>query len=225
MKKTLLTVLILFLSLISIHAQEQRINLYGGYVFDDGVDHYNDYNEYVNALVKGGLQYGAGIEFISPGEIGLELLYIGQTTEMPLTYNSWFTNGPRTGTYDLNLNYALASINKYSKAGNLEGYAGLMLGCLFSNASSVGATDSVGNSYSSFSSSSSHFTWGLKLGVNRWLSSRVAIKLQAQFLSTSEAVGGSDYYYGYYGYYYYEYINMFQWSFNTGLVFSLGGGQ
>ncbi len=223
MKKIFLS--IIFLTIISTaSAQEKRINLYGGYVFEDAIDVFNDYNQYVNATVKGGVQYGGSIEFFTPYEMGVELMYLGQSTTMPLSLNSNYLTGARNGVYDVNLNYGLVSLNKYSRNGMMEGYGGLMLGCLFSNATNSGNLDSLGNRYQSVNTSSTHFTWGLKLGANMWVSNSVAIKLQAQFLSTSEAFGGGSYY-GYYGYYYdyYSYINLFQWNFSSGLVFSFGG--
>jgi hypothetical protein len=226
MKRIYLSVIIFFAIVFSAQSQEKRVNLYGGYVFDDGIDQFNDYNSYVNATVKGGFQYGASIEFIAPSEIGLELLYIGQSTTMPVSFNSSFSTGTRNGTYDVNLNYALVSLNKYSRSGKMEGYGGLMMGCLFSNSDNIGNKDSLGTNYGSISSSSTHFSWGLKLGLNYWVGNNVGLKFQAQFLSTSQAYGGGTYYGGYYGYYdYYSYINMFQWNFSTGLVFRFGGVQ
>jgi len=223
MKRICLFVLFLLI-IFSVRAQEKRINLYGGYVFDDNIDKFNDYDQYINATVKGGFQYGAGLEFLTPGELGIELLYIGQSTTLPVSLNSGFATGSRSGTYDLNLNYALIGANKYSRSGMMEGFGGIMLGCLFSNASGPGNTDSLGTNFGSLNSSSTHFSWGLKLGANMWVGKSVAIRLQAQFLSTAEAIGGSSYY-GYYGSYYgyYSYLNMFQWNFSTGLVFKFGG--
>src|SRR5205085_9543827 len=124
MKKISSTIIILFVMLFSASAQEKRINLYGGYVFDDGIDQFNETGNYLNATVKGGFQYGGSIEFLTPAELGVELLYIGQSTTMPLSFNSGFATGARNGTYDVNLNYALVSINKYSRSGMMEGYGG-----------------------------------------------------------------------------------------------------
>jgi hypothetical protein len=229
MRKILLSAILLFTTLLSSYAQEKRINLYGGYVFDDGLDVFNDYNQYVNGTVKGGFQYGASLEFVTEHEMGLELLWLGRSTELPLTFDAFLPSGPRKGTYDVNLNYAMLSINKYSREGNIEGYGGLMFGCLFSDATNAGNMDSLGNRYSSISTSGTHFSWGLKLGANMWVAKNIAIKLQGQFISTSEAFGGTDYYGyygGYYGYYgYSSYINLFQWNFSTGLVFKFGGNQ
>jgi hypothetical protein len=223
MRSTVFVLLILFASSLTLVAQEKRINLYGGYAFDDGLDVFNDSYQYLNGTVKGGFQYGAGLEFVTDQELGLELLYIGQQTEMPLTFDANFGTGPRRGTYDVGLNYALISINKYSRSGMIEGYGGLMIGCLFSNATNAGNADSLGNRYGAISTTGRHFSWGLKLGANFWVGKNVAIKLQGQFISTTEAFGGSSYY-GYYGYYeYYSYLNLFQWNFSSGLVFRFGG--
>jgi hypothetical protein len=215
---------VLFISTVS--AQEKRINLYGGYVFDDNLSEYYDSYNYINATVKGGFQYGGSIEFLTPDKLGFELLYMGHNTTIPLTGNAGFSNGQREATNDLNLNYAMVSINKYSDVdGKVEGYGGLLLGCLFSDVTNTGVSDTTGLKIAEGASSSgTRFSWGLKLGTNIWVKENIGIKLQAQFLSTTEAIGGSSYY-GYYGSYYgyYSYINMFQWSFSSGLVFKLGG--
>ncbi len=222
MKTIYLTLISLLIVIFTVQAQEKRINLYGGYVFDDHIDSYYDFDEYINGTVKGGFQYGGSIEFINPHQLGIEILYLGQSTTVPISYDAGFQNGGRNATNDLNLNYAMIGINKYSRAADskLEGYGGLMLGCLFSDATNTGISDSSASIYEGSSASATRFTWGLKLGANMWVSEKVAIKLQTQFLSTTDAIGGTAYYGGYYGYY--TYVNMFQWSFNTGLVFKLG---
>jgi len=224
MKTIYLTLISLLIVAFSVQAQEKRINLYGGYVFDDNLDAYYDYDNYVNALVKGGFQYGGSIEFLTPEQLGIELMYIGQNTTFPISFNSGFSSGARSAENDLNLNYALVGINKYARGtGKMEGYGGLLLGCLFSDATNISISDSVGTKYTGTSVSETRFTWGLKLGGNIWVKENIGIKVQAQFLSTTQGVGTSAYY-GYYGTYYgyATYINMFQWSFSSGLVFKLG---
>ena len=223
MKNIFVSILLLLVIHSFVQAQEKRINLYGGYVFDDNLNSYYSSYQYVNGTVKGGFQYGGGIEFITPEHMGIELLYIGQMTTLPISFNSGFNNGARNATNDFNLNYALLGINRYMRheGSKMEGYGGLLLGCLFSDAKNTGISDSSASHYEGFSSSATRFTWGLKLGANMWVSDNVGIKVQSQLLSTLDAVGGASYYGNYYGYY--TYINMLQFSFSGGLVFKLGG--
>ena len=56
MKKLLLSIALVGIMLSS-NAQEKRLNLYGGYVFDDSFESYYDYSNYVNGKIKGGFQY------------------------------------------------------------------------------------------------------------------------------------------------------------------------
>ncbi|MBP9083923.1 MAG: hypothetical protein KBH11_12660 [Bacteroidia bacterium] len=223
MKKSILSILLFSGILLSAKGQEARLNLYGGYVFDDNLDAYYETNQYVNGLVNGGFQYGGSIEFLTPEKVGIELMYIGHNTTFPISFNAGFSSGPRVAENDLNLNYALVGINKYSDSdGKLEGYGGLLLGALFSNAKNTSISDSSGARYVGTTSSATRFSWGLKLGANIWVKPNIGIKVQTQFLSTTQGVGESAYY-GYYGTYYgyATYVNMFQWSFSSGLVFKL----
>ncbi|MEO5570426.1 MAG: hypothetical protein ABIT08_17645 [Bacteroidia bacterium] len=59
---------------------EKRINLYGMYTFDDSFTSTYDDATYYEGKIKGGFQYGAGIEFMVKPMYGVELLYIGQQT-------------------------------------------------------------------------------------------------------------------------------------------------
>jgi hypothetical protein len=226
MKKICLSLAMLVAVIFSVQAQETRINLYGGYVFDDDLNHYYDSYNYIDGTVKGGFQYGASLEFLTPTEVGIELMYLGRQTTLPLTIDAGFSSGPRVAQNDFNMNYALVSLNKYSKDpnGKLEGYGGLMMGCLFSDLKNTSVSDSVGKQYTGSSSSATRFTWGLKLGANYWFKEKIGVKFQAQFLSTTEKIGETTYY-TYYGTYYgyATKINMLQWCFSTGLVFKLGG--
>src|SRR5207344_1510828 len=43
---------------------EKRINLYGVWTFDDSFDSYYDNSAYYEGKIKGGFQYGAGLEFM-----------------------------------------------------------------------------------------------------------------------------------------------------------------
>lgn len=225
MKKIFLSILFLNLIFITAHGQEKRINLYGGYVFDDNLDAYYETNQYVNGLVKGGFQYGGSIEFVTQEKLGIELMYIGQNTTFPLSFDAGFANGQRTAQNDLNLNYVMFGVNKYKNLNDkVEGYGGLLLGALFSNGKNTSISDTSGASYLEGSSASdTRFAWGLKLGANIWVKDNIGIKIQSQLLSAKQGIGESAYY-GYYGTYYgySTFVYMWQFSFSAGLVFKIG---
>jgi hypothetical protein len=219
MKKILLPILILFVTIISVKAQEKRINLYGGYVFDDKFDSYYDAYNYYNGKIKGGLQYGAGIEFMSHQDYGFELLWIGQTTTAPTYYIPSGKFIESFSEFDLNLNYAMIAGTRHMQkpGGKVEGYGGFMLGALFASAK---------NPDNGYSDSSTKFAWGIRLGGNFWASDKVGIKLQAQLLSAVQSVGGSLYFgTGGAGAGVSTYSSMLQFSLSSGLVFRLGGGE
>lgn len=218
MKRIYLPVLMCLIIVSSIKAQEKRINLYGGYVFDDKFDSYYDAYNYYNGKIKGGFQYGGGIEFMIRPDYGVELLYIGQSTTAPTTYYDYYSliEGVKTSTFDVNLNYAmLAGSSHVQKEGSkVEGYGGFMLGALFIDAK---------NPDNGNSNSGTKFAWGLRLGGNIWASDKVGVKIQAQLLSAVQSVGGSLYFgTGGAGAGVSAYSSMLQFSLSSGLVFRLG---
>jgi hypothetical protein len=213
MKKIILSVIMLSGLFLSSNAQEKRLNLYGGYVFDDNIDYYYDYYNYYNAKIKGGFQYGAGMEFMVKPDYGVELLWIGQNTTVPTSYYSIVA---KSTTFDLNLNYAMLAGTRHVEkpGGKLEGYGGFMLGALFASAK---------NPENNSSGSATKFAWGLRLGGNIWASEKVGIKIQAQLLSAVQSVGGSLYFgTGGAGAGVSTYSSMLQFSVSSGLVFRFG---
>jgi hypothetical protein len=168
------------------HKVEKRINGYAIYTFDDSYSSsYDNYN-YYEGKIKGGMQYGVGLEFMVKHYYGVELLWIGQNTNAPTTYLS----SSYSGTYknlDLSLNYAMLGFGRHIQKmdGRVEGYTGLMVGCLFANAK---------DSESGKSQSGEKFAWGFRLGLNIWATDKLALKLQGQLLSAVQSVGGSLYF-------------------------------
>jgi hypothetical protein len=201
-------------------APKNRINLYGAYVFDDNVNSSYDSYNYFEGKLKGGLQYGAGVEFMVKQDYGVELLWIAQETTAPLTYQSYsyYGNGSpiRYSTFDINLNYAMLAFGRKVKrpGSKLEGYGGLMLGCLFANATNQDYGTNIDDQ---------KFAWGARIGGNFWTSSRVAIKIQAQLLSAVQGAGGSFYFgTGGAGAGVSMYSSMYQFSIGGGLAFAVG---
>jgi hypothetical protein len=193
-----------------------NINLYGAYVFDDKFDSYYDYYNYYNGKIKGGFQYGAGIEFMPNPTIGIELLYFGQSTTAPTYYYSTGFFKERYSTFDLNLSYVMLGGTRHvtNPSGKFEGYGGFMLGALFASAE---------NPENGSSGSATKFAFGLKLGGNIWMSEKVGFKLNAQILSAAQSIGGSLYFgTGGAGAGITTYSSMIQFSIGGGLVFALG---
>ncbi len=213
MKKIIVTAIILF-SANMIMAQSTQISIYGGYVFDDKFDSYYSNSSYYEGKIKGGLQWGAGIEFPINNIFGVELLYLRQDTSSPTT----FSNGIFDLEYvdfDLAINYLmLGGLHHYRKPDQpFEFFSGGLLGAMFGKAK---------NPENGNSESITKFSWGIRGGGIYWASEKVGIKIQAQLLSAVQAVGGG-YYFGSYGggVGLNSYSTIYQFSLGGGLVYAL----
>ena len=175
--------LLLTVAVLQAQAQKARFNAYGGYLFDDKVDIYADNNSYFQGTLKGGFQWGAGVEFRLENNYGIELLYLNQNTTAPMEYYDVL---PKETEFNVNMNYVmLGGVKSIRKPGSkAEPYGGLMLGANFV---------SVENPDKDTKENFTKFAWGLRGGVNIWASEKVGIKLQALLLSSVESVGGSLY--------------------------------
>jgi hypothetical protein len=71
---------------INASAQTTRLNGYAMYVFDDKFDSYYDNSNYYQGKFKGGLQWGAGLEYLPHASSGVELIYLNQKTTALTTY-------------------------------------------------------------------------------------------------------------------------------------------
>ena len=168
------------------YAQKTRLNLYGAYVFDDKFDSYYSSSSYYQGKIKGGFQWGGGIEYSLRPEYGIEVLYLRQTTHAPTTYASSIGTTRETD-FDLGLNYIMLAGSRRAFASNekVEGYGGLMLGMLIAD---------LKDPDSGRSASATKFAWGLRLGATVWATESVGIKLQAQLLSAVQSAGGGFYF-------------------------------
>ena len=191
-----------------------RLNVYGSYVFDDGFDVYNDVNTYFNGKVKGGVQWGGGIEFVTSEYSSVELLYLNKASDVPSNFKGGLGQPARTENFDLTHHYIMLAGNGLkTTGGKVEGYGSLMGGVLISDVKSP----STGNS-----SSNTTFAWGGRVGANIWASEKFGIKLQAMILSSSKATGG-DVFYGYWGPIYLNtYTTLWQFGLGGGLTIKLG---
>lgn len=182
MKKTILLSTVIISAITSFgQLQGIRLNGYSAYVFDNSFDTYYTSNEYMRGKIKGGFQWGAGLEFLPSEDYGIELVYYRQDTKAPITYN--YSNGQGDREVDLGINYIMAGGVRYlnSARGKLQPYGGLLLGAvIFSNKNPQGNEE---ESYVKFG-------WGARLGINIWATEKVGLKLQTQLLSAVQGFGG-----------------------------------
>ena len=212
MKRKLLTAIVILLIAAPSSAQNTRINLYGSGVFDDKVDSRYDANNYYNGTIKGGFQWGAGIELLPKHNQGIELLYLRQDTKAPIKSAASPT---KAINYDLGINYIMLASNHYFRkpGGKAEGFAGAMLGA---------DIISIKNPVSNTSSTKTKFAWGIRGGVTIWASEKMAIKLQAQLLSAVQSMGGGFFIgTGGTGAGVSSYSTLYQFGLGGGLVFNL----
>ncbi len=160
-----------------------RVNAYTFYAFDDRVDSYYSNTEYFRGKIKGGFQWGGGLEYMLAPTQSFELSYLRLDTEAPLEY---YMDGIKNTDFDLATNYILAGGNRYLPSpGAFEPYAGLQAGVAIFN---------VRNPDTGRSDNATKFAWGIKAGVNIWASDVVGLKIQTGLISAVQAAGGSFYF-------------------------------
>lgn len=196
-------------------AQGIRLNLYGAYVFDDKFDTYYTSSQYYEGKIKGGFQWGIGAEYLVQPEYGIELFYLRQDTNAPTRYQGVLGGGGEVNL-DLAINYILLAPTKHFLSANekLEGFASLMGGVVFAKASSsdVKIQDDT----------ATKFAWGLRVGGIIWASEKVGVRLQAQLLSATQAMGGGFYFgTGGAGAGVSSYSTIYQFGLGGGLVFKV----
>lgn len=160
-----------------------RINGYTFYAFDDKVDSRYSSTEYFYGKIKGGFQWGGGLEYMLAPAQGIELSYLRLDTRAPLTY---YSNGQQFSEFDLATNYIMLGGNRYFPlGGKVEPYAGAQLGLGIFN---------VTNPDNGKSDNATKFAWGLKAGLNIWATDNVGLKLQTGLISAVQGVGGGFYF-------------------------------
>ena len=215
--KSILSILLVFF-FITASAQHTRLNGYALYVFDDQFDSYYDNNNYYEGKFKGGLQWGAGLEYMPHPSSGIELIYLNQQTTALTTY-ALPGSGVKTTNFDVGFNWLMLAGNRYMRkpGSKVEGFGGFMLGAAFIN---------VDNPDNGNENSATKFAWGFRLGANIWASERVGIKLQGQVLSAVQGAGGGLYFgTGGGGVGVSTYSSMYQFGLGGGLTFALGGSK
>jgi len=195
-----------------------NVNLYGAYVFDDKFDTYYSSSSYYEGKIKGGFQWGIGVEYMVQPLYGIELLYLRQDTNEPTRYYGVINGGSGEVNLDLAINYIMLAPTKHFLSSNekLEGFAGFMAGMVIAEASNPDGTLNTGDD------STTKFAWGLRLGGIIWASEKVGIRLQTQLLSATQAMGGGFYFgTGGAGAGVSSYSTIYQFGLGGGLVFKV----
>jgi len=195
-----------------------NVNLYGAYVFDDKFDTYYSSSSYYEGKIKGGFQWGIGVEYMVQPLYGIELLYLRQDTNAPTRYYGVINAGSGEVNLDLAINYIMLAPTKHFLSSNekLEGFAGFMAGMVIAEASNPDGTLNTGDD------STTKFAWGLRLGGIIWASEKVGIRLQTQLLSATQAMGGGFYFgTGGAGAGVSSYSTIYQFGLGGGLVFKV----
>jgi hypothetical protein len=217
MKKILIAIAC-FISL-NAAAQGVKINGYANYVFDDQVDSYYSANEYFDGKIKGGFQWGVGLQYNFKEFYGLELTYHNQSTSANANYQVPGTIAVKNGNFDVNLNWIMLNgVREIRKpGGKFEAFGGMGLGVALIN------TENRANGKTA---NSTNFAWQLRGGGNIWVSEKIAIKLNAQLQSAVQSVGGGFYIgTGGTGAGVSSYSSLLQFGLGGGLVFKLGQGS
>lgn len=198
---------------------EIRLSLYGMYTFEDSFDSYYDYGNYYQGVIQDAMTYGLGFEFEVRRDVFLELSYLREITNAPTQY---YNGGIFTkyADIDLKINYLMIGGNhSFSKPGSkVEGFAGFSLGMAIVD---IDYNDGLSNSY--INDRVTKFAWGMKAGAIVWATPKFGVKLQAQFLSVAQSVGGGYYFgTGGSGAAVSTYSSIYQFSLGGGLVYSVG---
>jgi len=211
MKKIILSIMLLAGLTGIVVAQNIRFNGFAGYVFDDKIDSYYSSTDFYEGKIKGGLQWGGGLEFMVDETKGIEIKYLRRDATAPIDY---YYNGLKFKVFDLAMNYILLGGSNYFETGSMvEPYAGAAAGVGIFTLRNAEASDN----------SATKFTWAVKLGTNIWLTEKVGLKLQADLLSAVQSMGGGLYFgTGGVGAGVNTYSTMYQIGIGGGLVFKPG---
>lgn len=156
----------------SVSAQSFRINLTGGYIFRDRFPITTNLGV-LEATIQEAPVFGAGVEYLTEEDYGLELYYLGMPTEGRVR--------DRFQRYseDLMVNYIMAGGVRYAPfTERVKGFGGVSLGVAAFEGETV---------------SRAYAAWGLRGGVLISATERIGLRVSAQLHSPIEAVGGGVY--------------------------------
>jgi opacity protein-like surface antigen len=197
----------------SVGKRSFQINVYTTYAFDDNyVDSYYSETSFFEGEIKGGFQYGAGLELMPSKGLGVELAYLRLNSKAPMAY---YNNGTQNATFNVTQNFIFAGLNRYFGLNpKANPFAGIQLGMDIVN---------VENPKDGMSKSATKFAWGLRAGLNIQANEKMAIKIQGGLISAVQSVGGSLYFgSGGYGGGLTGLSSYYQFSLGVGLVFKPG---
>jgi len=192
-----------------------RLNGYTFYAFDDRVDSYYSSTDYYKGTIKGGFQWGGGLEYMIIPQQGVELSYLRMDSNAPMEYYDRNTDRVKYSDLGVATNYVLLGSNRYFEMNSIiEPYGGLQAGMAIFN---------VNNPDSGSSQNSTKFAWGAKLGVNIWATENVGIKMQTGLISAVQGAGGGLYFgTGGVGAGVSTYSSFYQFYVGGGLTFKMG---
>ncbi len=214
MKKIIFSLLAFLFCVSLMNAQDIHLNLYSNYVFDDRFETFDSDVSFLNGKIKGGYQWGVGIEYLAAPNTGIEILYHRQDTDVPVEY---YRNQVVDREIPASVNYIMLGGVRYAGNEKVQGYGGLMVGTvIYDNKEPI--LDEPDNKVK--------FAWGVKLGANIWASEKVGIKLQTHLLSGVQAFGGGFYFgTGGSGAGVNTFSTLYQFSLGGGIVIKLGGEE
>jgi hypothetical protein len=189
-----------------------RVNGYALYAFDDKVDSYYSRTEYFKGTIKGGFQWGGGLEYMMAPVQSVELSYLRMDSNAPMEY---YIDGIQHTDFDVATNYILLGSNRYfPNGGKVEPYAGLQAGVAVFN---------INNPDNGNSNNATKFAWGIKAGLNIWANEKVGLKIQTGLNSAVQAAGGGLYFgTGGAGAGVSAYSTFYQFYIGGGLTFNMG---
>jgi len=186
--KKLLVILFVLLSGSYLFAQtgpSVRLHGYGIYAFDDNnVESYYSSTDFFSGKIRGGFQYGGGLEVMPIPYAGVQFEYLRLDSKAPMEY--YGTIGVENTTFNMAQNWLFLSFNKYVPVNpKIEPFAGLQIGMDILN---------VENPDNGNTGSSTKFAWGIKAGTHIWVNEKVGLKLQIGLMSAVQAMGGGIYF-------------------------------
>ena len=159
------------------NAQRLRLNTYGSYVLDGTYHIYYENGDSYEGKINHGLQLGAGAEYMLTKNYGVDFSWLQRCTNV-LPQEIMDSDNRQA---KLKLNYFLLGLNVYpqTKPSRLQFYGGASAGVIVQNAkgSSTPICDNKNHPLTKFS-------WAARLGGVCWLSDKVGVKLQTQWLSS-----------------------------------------
>jgi hypothetical protein len=216
MMKKIILIFVLVIAFHSLNAQEFRVNTYSGYIFKDQFNSYFSPTSYYNGIIQDGFRWGVGLEYIIPRKGGIELQYLRQDTNAPTIYqSSGIMGGDLQSTdFDLGFNWIMLNGTRYFPVSEkVEPFGGLGVGM---------GIFSIENPDTNNRRTSTKLAWNIRGGSNFWVSSNVAIRIQASLFSAVESVGGGFYFgTGGVGAGLNTYSTMYQFGLEGGLVFRM----